>query len=223
MATLLIRLVGPMQAWGTRSQFGDRDSEAEPSKSGVLGLCAAALGIDRAAPIDHLAALHFGVRVDREGIVRSDYHTAQLFPGDPRTGTTVTHRTYLADAAFWAGLSGERELLAELHAALKNPHWPLSLGRKAFVPSQALWLDGGVQEGDLLEVLRNAPSLRRERDDQQAPYRFVVDKSAVTGDTRLLSPGLRRDDPTAPFAQRRYALRDVWMFSEARPALEASA
>ena len=38
MATLLIRLVAPMQAWGTRSHFDDRDSEAEPSKSGVLGL-----------------------------------------------------------------------------------------------------------------------------------------------------------------------------------------
>ena len=223
MATRLIRLVGPMQAWGTRSQFGDRDSEAEPSKSGVLGLTAAALGIDRAAPIDHLAALGFGVRVDREGIVRSDYHTAQLYPGDPKTSTTVTHRAYLADAAFWAALSGERALLEDIHAALKNPHWPLCLGRKAFPPSQPLWLEAGVQDTGLLETLRHAPSLRRERDDQEAPYRYVVDKAAVTGDTHHLSPALRRDDPTAPFAQRRYALRDVWMFSEARPSLEASA
>ena len=212
-----------MQAWGTRSKFDDRDTEAEPSKSGVLGLTAAALGIDRAQPIDHLAALQFGVRVDREGIMRSDYHTAQLFPGDPKTGTSQTWRRYLADAAFWAALSGERELLERIQTALKNPHWPLSLGRKAFLPSRELWFDGGVQGGELLDVLRLAPSLRRERDDRQAPYRYVVDKSAVTGDTHQLSPGLRRDDPTAPFAERRYALRDVWMFSESPKALEASA
>lgn len=223
MATLLIRLIGPMQSWGTRSRFDDRDTEAEPSKSGVLGLTAAALGIDRADPIDHLAALQFGVRVDREGVVRTDYHTAQLFPNDPKTSTSQTWRRYLADAAFWAALSGERALLEDIQAALRNPHWPLSLGRKAFQPSQPLWWDGGVQESDLLEVLRAAPSLRRERDDLQAPYRYVVDRTAVTGDTRQLSPALRRDDPTAPFAERRYALRDVWMFSEAPKVLEASA
>jgi len=58
-----------MQSWGTRSRFDDRDTEAEPSKSGVLGLCAAALGIDRAAPVTRLSALTFGVRVDRAGIL----------------------------------------------------------------------------------------------------------------------------------------------------------
>ncbi len=217
---MLIRLVGPMQAWGTRSQFDDRDTEAEPSKSGVLGLCAAALGIDRAEPIDHLAALRFGVRVDREGVVRTDYHTAQLFPGERKANTSVTRRAYLADAAFWAALEGKRSLLEALDAALRNPYWPLSLGRKSFPPAEALWLDGGVRDGELLEVLRSAPSLRGERDDAGAPYRFVVDRDAVLGDTRRLSPGLRRDDPTAPFAKRRYALRDVWMFSEAPLALQ---
>ena len=65
MATLLLRLAAPMQAWGSRSKFDDRDTEAEPTKSGVLGLCAAALGIDRADPIDDLTRLSFGVRIDR--------------------------------------------------------------------------------------------------------------------------------------------------------------
>lgn len=217
VATLLIRLVGPMQAWGTRSQFDDRDTEAEPSKSGVLGLCAAALGRDRAEPIDDLTALGFGVRVDREGILRSDYHTAQLFPGERKTSTAITRRAYLADAAFWAGLEGELELLEHINASLKNPYWPLSLGRKSFLPSQAVWLGGGVQAGALLDTLRAAPSLRGERDSSAAPYRYVIDQAAVTGETSRLSPALRRDEPTAPFSERRYALRDVWMFSE-RPA-----
>ena len=225
MATLLIRLVGPMQAWGTRSRFDDRDSEAEPSKSGVLGLCAAALGIDRAAPVNHLAALLFGVRVDREGVVRSDYHTAQLFPGEKKTSTSVTRRTYLADAAFWAALEGDRGLLEQLDAALRNPHWPLSLGRKSFPPSEALWLDGGLQDAALLDALSSAPSLRRVRDtpdrdnpdrnNPDAPFRFVVDRNAVPGDTHRYSPGLRRDDPAAPFSKRTFALRDVWVLTAA--------
>ena len=47
MATVLLRLIGPMQSWGTTSRFDERDTGKEPTKSGVLGLVAAALGIDR--------------------------------------------------------------------------------------------------------------------------------------------------------------------------------
>ncbi|WP_034388949.1 type I-E CRISPR-associated protein Cas5/CasD [Deinococcus sp. YIM 77859] len=226
MGTLLLRLVGPMQSWGTRSRFDDRDSEQEPSKSGVLGLVAAALGLDRAEPVDHLARLAFGVRVDREGLVRTDYHTAQLYPGERRTSTSLTRRVYLSDAAFYAGLSGDASLLTEIQAALKNPHWPLALGRKAFLPSLPVWLPEGVQDGPLLEVLRLAPSLRgcerlpdeeRRQRCQDAPYRFVVDQRAVPDDLpgrERLSPAERRDEPAGPFAARRYALRAVYVFSE---------
>lgn len=48
MATLLLQLVAPMQSWGSRSRFDDRDTEREPTKSGVLGLVASALGRPRA-------------------------------------------------------------------------------------------------------------------------------------------------------------------------------
>ena len=207
-----------MQSWGTRSRFDDRDTEAEPTKSGVLGLAAAALGIDREGPVAHLAALTFGVRVDRSGLPLSDYHTAQLRPGVPGTGTSLTRRAYLSDAAFWAALSGDPALLAELHAALRAPHWPLSLGRKAFVPSVPLWWPEALHGGPLLDTLRAAPTLRREGDGD-GPYRFVVDRREGPGPLRHATPGERRDDPVAPFAQRRYALRDVTGWTEALPAL----
>ena len=207
MATLLLRLVAPMQAWGTRSRFDDRDTEAEPSKSGVLGLCAAALGIDRADPVEHLARLAFGVRVDREGVAGTDYHTAQLRPGDPRTRTDVTRRAYLADAAFWAGLDGDRALLTELHAALQTPHWPLSLGRKAFAPSLPIFARSPL-EVSLWDALRTAPSLRRG--DEGGPYRLVLDREAVPPPLRAsASPSRRQDVPDGPFARRRYLSRDV--------------
>ena len=77
MATLLIPLVGPMQSWGTRSRFDHRDTEREPSKSGVIGLVCAAIGRDRNEPIDDLRMLRMGVRCDREGKLAKDFQTAQ--------------------------------------------------------------------------------------------------------------------------------------------------
>ena len=74
--TLLFRLAGPMQSWGVQSRFTVRDTGLEPSKSGVIGLVCAALGRARNQPVDDLAALRMGVRVDREGKLAKDYHTA---------------------------------------------------------------------------------------------------------------------------------------------------
>jgi len=76
MTTLLLRLAGPMQSWGTQSRFDHRDTGLEPSKSGVVGLLCAALGRPRAADGSDLAALRMGVRVDREGVLKVDYQTA---------------------------------------------------------------------------------------------------------------------------------------------------
>lgn len=47
MSTLLLRLAGPVQSWGIDSKFEVRRTENAPSKSGVTGLLAAALGIQR--------------------------------------------------------------------------------------------------------------------------------------------------------------------------------
>src|SRR5690606_40565014 len=75
--TLRMRFAGPMQSWGTRSRFDHRDTEVAPSKSGVIGLVAAALGRHRDEPIGDLASLRLGVRLDREGVLMRDYHTAK--------------------------------------------------------------------------------------------------------------------------------------------------
>ena len=98
MSTLLLRLAGPMQSWGTDSKFDVRRTQREPSKSGVIGLIAAALGIPRQDQeiLHTLASLRFGIRVDREGTMIRDYHTAHPEKGSPY----VTHRYYLSDAIF---------------------------------------------------------------------------------------------------------------------------
>ena len=68
MSTLLLRLAASMQAWGSDFRFEVRRTGREPTKSGVIGLLAAALGRSRADSIDDLCQLRFGVRVDQEAI-----------------------------------------------------------------------------------------------------------------------------------------------------------
>lgn len=79
MATLLLRLAAPLQSWGMDSKFETRKTNREPTKSGVVGLLAAALGIGREEPekLIPLNQLRFGVRVDQEGDFLVDYHVAR--------------------------------------------------------------------------------------------------------------------------------------------------
>jgi CRISPR system Cascade subunit CasD len=154
MDTLLIRLIAPMQSWGVQSHYTDRDSGLEPSKSGVIGLLCAALGRPRDLPVADLASLKMGVRVDREGIQRNDFHIVQDVLDSNGKGirpSIITHRHYLADAAFLVGLEGEHGLLSELQTALQHPVWALFLGRKAFPPSLPVWLPDGLMEDCGLE------------------------------------------------------------------------
>lgn len=169
MATLLLRLQAPMQAWGVQSRFGVRDTGREPSKSGVIGLLCAALGRERQAPVDDLAALKMGVRVDKPGRVMMDFHTAQNLlraSGKPgtKTGTKdteISRRYYLADAAFLVGLESDNlEVLEKAHHALHHPRWMLFLGRKAFVPSPPIYLPEGLRYKEkLVEAFQAYPWL----------------------------------------------------------------
>ena len=97
MATLLLRLAAPLQAWGADSKFETRKTGREPTKSGVIGLLAAALGLrrDEREALARLTGLRFGVRVEREGQLLVDYHTAKT--QDEKT-SYVTYRHYLQDA-----------------------------------------------------------------------------------------------------------------------------
>ena len=153
MATLLLRLAAPLQSWGTASKYETRDTGREPSKSGVVGLLAAALGYRRDADLTSLSALLFGVRVDQEGELLRDYHIAWV---KDEKAPNVTHRYYLSDAVFLVGLeSPDRAYLEKLEYALRHPVFPLFLGRRSCPPSVPLVL--GIREPDLLSALRDEP------------------------------------------------------------------
>lgn len=189
-----------MQSWGTRSRFDHRDTWPYPTKSGVVGLLAAALGRDRKEAVSDLAALRMGVRVDRKGVLKVDYQTAQnVLTADLKAKeNVVSWRYFLSDAAFLVGLEGDGELLPKLHEALKTPHFPLYLGRKSYVPSPPPYLPDGLVEAPLAEALKAYPYLGsgRPRED----LLLVLE----AGEGRLVY-----DQPTGPFSERRFAARYV--------------
>jgi CRISPR system Cascade subunit CasD len=211
MPTLLLRLAGPMQSWGTTSRFDERDTQLEPSKSGVIGLLCAALGRDRAEAVDDLAALRMGVRVDREGVPMRDFQTAKgllIASGKvDKERTVVSPRHYLADAAFLVGLQGDdAALLQTLRAALLRPVWPLALGRKAFAPGCPVAIAeapfGGLHPGTLVAALHEHPRIAPPRREHLSrPLRTAIEHQSLGAQ--------RHDQPAGPYALRLFGPRLV--------------
>lgn len=216
MPTLLLRLVGPMQSWGTTSRFDQRDTGKEPSKSGVIGLLAAAMGIDRNNWIDlePLTRLSMGVRHDRSGIPKRDYQTAGCAASDTiikadgtqaKAGGVVSQRFYIADGAFLVGLQDDdKSLLERAHAALCDPVWTLALGRKSYVPSEPICIENGVQDVSLIEAFRHFHWIASSHRGEQLPDRLLVSLESDDG-----SGVLKMDQPLSSFAERRFGARFV--------------
>lgn len=215
MPTLLLRLVGPMQSWGTTSRFDQRDTGKEPSKSGVIGLLATALGIDREnwKDLEPLTHLSMGVRHDRPGTPKRDYQTAGCATtdtivkagGDQSKDGVVSQRFYIADAVFLVGLDCEdRPLLEKIYAALGNPVWPLALGRKSYVPSESVWIENGLQEAPLREVLSWWPWITTLRKWENPPENLLVSYESEDG-----SGTLKMDQLLSSFAERSFGARFV--------------
>jgi len=215
MPTLLLRLVGPMQSWGTTSRFGERDTGKEPSKSGVLGLLAATMGIDREnwTELKPLTRLSMGVRHDRPGILKRDYQTVGCAAtdkiikadGTPAKDGVVSYRYYLADAAFLVGLGCEKRLVLErIYAALRDPVWPLALGRKSYVPSESVWMEDGLREAPLRKVLTQYPWIASHRKWEDPPERLLV-----SFDSKDSSGLMKMDQPLSSFAERRFGARFI--------------
>lgn len=215
MATLLLRLAGPMQSWGTTSRFDQRDTGREPSKSGVLGLLAGTMGIEREdwAALEPLTRLSMGIRHDRPGILQREYQSAGCARSDSivKAGGEISKegivsiRFYLADAVFLVALEGDdRGLLERMHSCVKNPRWPISLGRKSYVPSEPVWIKDGLQEAGKYDLLTTWPWLGKRR-----PYEEIPEELLISLESRDGSGVLRMDQPLSSFADRRFGARYV--------------
>ncbi|WP_327038044.1 type I-E CRISPR-associated protein Cas5/CasD [Micromonospora maris] len=155
MSVLLLKLAGPLQSWGSSSRFARRGTEIAPTKSGVIGLLAAAKGMRRTEPLTDLLGLQFGVRLDQPGQILRDFQTARSLDG--RRSAPLTYRFYLSDAVFLAAVSGNRTLLTGLAEALDRPQFPLYLGRRSCPPVGPISL--GVHDDTLDDALSQWPWL----------------------------------------------------------------
>ncbi|GAA2433323.1 type I-E CRISPR-associated protein Cas5/CasD [Streptomyces macrosporus] len=208
MSVLLLLLAAPLQSWGASARFARRTTEPVPTKSGVLGLLAAAQGRDRTADLSDLAALRFGVRVDQPGTRIRDFQTATH--ADSGKAMPVSERFYLADAVFVAAVEGDDALIDELHTAVRAPVYLPYLGRRSCPPARPL--DLGVRTGaDLRQVLHTEPwhasawYQRRRRSEQRVDVEVFLDADPRGGPRDSLRDQPLSFDPR----HRRYGLRTV--------------
>ncbi|GLU49913.1 type I-E CRISPR-associated protein Cas5/CasD [Nocardiopsis ansamitocini] len=230
MSGLLLRLAGPMQSWGEHSAFGERDTLPYPTRSGLIGMFAAAQGVQRGEPLERYAELELTVRVDRPGVRMVDFHTVggglprdRTVPtaegkrrGENQT-TIVTRRSYLADAVFTVAVTGPAT--HDIADALLTPHWQPYLGRRSFVPDPLLVLRRSVAD-PVAELLGAVP----------LPYRRMSGTDAETvvdvlyerdpggeGPERTLA--VLSDVPRSfASASRRYATRRISIVPTGVPA-----
>ncbi len=160
--TLFLRLAGPMQSWGERARWSVRDTAPEPTKSGIVGLLACALGLNADTDLRTLSEkICIGIRCDQPGTRLVDYHTVgggydepMLLMADgkpkyiPNTNpklphTEPTHRAYLCDASFFVAIQSDNETIAQLAEGVQNPVWIYFLGRKSCPPSEPVFVGTG--------------------------------------------------------------------------------
>ena len=119
--SLLLLLKGPLQSWGDESRYTTRATGSTPSKSGVIGLLAAAQGRHRTDPLEDLVRLDYAVRVDQSGALLRDYQTSQPWQKDPDASAKLVSRYFLSDAAFVAAIGAEnRSILEGLQGNLRG-------------------------------------------------------------------------------------------------------
>lgn len=203
MSVLLLRFAAPLQAWGSSSKFDIRTTEREPTKSGVIGMIASALGIQRNSEnaddeLKKLNEMRFGVRVEKEGKLIKDFHMVRKIENRKMTASYITDRYYLSDAVFLVAIeSDDTELLKKIESALQRPVYPLFLGRRSCPPT--LPVVYGMRDSELTEILRNEPPLIQDSKNKSA-RRIVYD---------TLSDGTVVRDCPVSFSQlhRQYGFR----------------
>lgn len=189
------RLEGALQSWGDHSKLNFRDTTDFPTKSGVVGLIAAAMGLKRDDPKipDMCSELKMAVRADRKGTVMVDYQnvgkTVQS-DGKITERTLQTWRNYLQDASFFVVLEGRETVLDEIVTALEHPVWAPYLGRKscpASIPILATKHSEGIDT-----VLHDPETVASRRDDV---IYCEIDGESGTWKNDIIMPRTRANQP----------------------------
>jgi CRISPR system Cascade subunit CasD len=201
---LALRLHGPLQSWGGPTIGDNRPTLSFPTRSGVLGLLAACLGIRRSDGV-RLSALARGarvhVRVDARGTPLIDDQTIQNHPEASTTRQTIqSKRTYLCDASFTAVVvPGSAITVAEVEDAVRRPVFAPFLGRRSCVISSPLLLRQVLVPGDPIEAFA---------DLQPGPVELLT--QLQTRDRDEAGTDFYLDLPDYPGALRKIPIRDEW-------------
>lgn len=198
LRTIVMIFKGPLQSYGTGSHFEIRHTDDYPSRSAVLGIIAAAMGIRReeSHQLEELGGLRIAVRVDQVGHMTNDYQIAAKHKasGDFERNY-VTRRYYLEDAVFVVAVEGEDDLIDQSYEALKHPYFQLFCGRRS-CPMTYDFLQG-IYTGSAIEQLHQLPWMAAEwyqRRMRQGEIRLdIYADQACLPDNR--QKFLRRDEP----------------------------
>lgn len=153
---LHFRLYAPLASWGDLAVGENRTCDSHPTRSGLLGLLAAAVGVPRGDEkrLRALSQLGVAMRVDQAGTPLHDYHTAQAPRSEKKVtyrtrrdevhwnartdlGTILSSRAYRQDVLIHVAIirptdaSEHTPTLETLHEALLHPHHQLYLGRRS--------------------------------------------------------------------------------------------
>jgi CRISPR system Cascade subunit CasD len=227
---LLFTLQAPLGAWGSPSlsaaNAAFKTTELEPTRSALVGLLGAALGWERDRLGELDAGLSFAVRIDLAPArdPKPDYHT--ITPADPPAGRAAWTRfeelrRHLMGGEAKGAILSRREHwtnglwaiavhargnppLEELADALRDPAWPLYVGRKACAlglpPDPAI-----LEQPDLATALRIYGLPWTRHPGLQAVLSPLIRQVLPRGGTRLL---LDIDYPGAPPIRRIVERRD---------------
>lgn len=224
MRLILLRLEGPMQSWGERSKWDDRDTALFPTKSGIIGLIACCAGYERGD--ERITQLHqqlrISVRGDSMGKLDVDYHTVsspKMMTADGKTKdrTIVSHRQYLENASFLVAISSDDgKVLDEVSEVLQNPVWTPYLGRKSCVPTVPIFREDTEVYDDAEDAFSKYPlsgTIELSWSDKRTKRRIpaeIEDSNGQFGRTDTLIDAQNRD----------FAVRKVRRVSFAREDIE---
>ncbi|MBU4612119.1 type I-E CRISPR-associated protein Cas5/CasD [Achromobacter sp. GG226] len=178
MATyLLMRIYGPLASWGEVAVGEMRHSSVQPSRSALLGLLGAALGLERDdddAQRALAAGYRFGIKLVATGSPLRDYHTVQV--GEPgrkqvfrsrrqslvegKVSTLLSTREYRCDSVAVVAVEVAHDdapySLEQLAGALRTPHYTPYLGRKS-CPLAVPLMPQCIEADDLRAALDGVP------------------------------------------------------------------
>jgi CRISPR system Cascade subunit CasD len=149
-AYLALLLDAPLQSWGFASRFQRRTTGLHPTKSGIIGLICAGMGIGKGTDAERetlpqLVVLKMtSIAMPGHDLRRlEDFHTVlktRRASGKMNDDPVVTRRQYLLDARFGIILAGDQALLERVAVALQDPTWGVWFGRKSCIPARPMFV-----------------------------------------------------------------------------------